>query len=291
MIYTLLKAQLGNQLFIIFNTISLAKKYDVEYKIICNKNEKTLFEEKKTYFNSFLENIKDNIIFIDKNEYEELKKDLILIEEKEYSYNEIIIDKDKNYLLEGFYQSYKYFEDNFDHITKLIGLENKQKSIKNTYNYIYQKKNIAIHFRIGDYFYLQNLHPILTIKYYYNAINYIINYLKNNNDNILNYNILFFCNECDNSIVNKYISRLNMIYDNKLNFIKINDSIEEWQQMLSISLCDIIIIANSTFSWFGAYFSKNKKLVCYPETWFGKFYENNSIKDLNPQDWVSINQN
>ena len=41
MIYTLLKAQLGNQLFIIFNTISLAKKYDVEYKIICNKNEKT----------------------------------------------------------------------------------------------------------------------------------------------------------------------------------------------------------------------------------------------------------
>lgn len=291
MIYILLKAQLGNQLFIIFNIIALSKKYNINYKILCDKNEKTLFEEKKTYFNSFLENIKKNVSYIDKNEYEDLKKKLILYNEKEYSFNEIIIDKNKDYLLEGFFQSYKYFENYYLDIANLITLNEKQINLKNKYDYIYKKKNIAIHFRIGDYIHLQNLHPILTIKYYYNSINYIIDELQKNDDNILNYNILFFCNECDNDIVNKYINKLNSIFYNKLNFIKINDSICEWEQMLLISLSNIIIIANSTFSWFGAYFSENKKIVCYPETWFGEFYKNNNTKDLNPNNWIAINQN
>ena len=40
--------------------------------------------------------------------------------------------------------------------------------------------------------------------------------------------------------------------------------------MLLMSVCENNIIANSSFSWFGAYFNQNEnKRVCYPSVWFG----------------------
>ena len=132
------------------------------------------------------------------------------------------------------------------------------------------------------------MHPIQTIKYYINSINKLINILKKNDDSILNYNILFFCNECDNIIVNKYIDILNKTYNNKLNFIKINDSICEWEQILMISLCDNIIISNSTFSWWGAYLSEKNTNVIYPTKWFGPYYKNNKLEDLILDNWIGV---
>ena len=53
--------------------------------------------------------------------------------------------------------------------------------------------------------------------------------------------------------------------------MKVDDNIPDWKQMLIMANCDANIIANSTFSWWGAYFNKNpKKIVCYPNVWFGQ---------------------
>ena len=109
---------------------------------------------------------------------------------------------------------------------------------------MFNKKTIAIHFRIGDYIYLQNLHPIQNIKYYFNAINKINEILNINKEYLGNYNILYFCQECDNTLVLKYINRLNIIYNNMLSFIKINDSISEWEQLLLMCCCDNFISGN-----------------------------------------------
>lgn len=55
-----------------------------------------------------------------------------------------------------------------------------------------------------------------------------------------------------------------------------------------MSLCNHNIIANSTFSWWGAYFNINpEKIVCYPNVWFGSEC-NNSTQDLFPKNWVKI---
>ena len=73
-----------------------------------------------------------------------------------------------------------------------------------------------------------------------------------------------------------------------LKFNRANPILEDWEQMLFMSLCSHNVIANSTFSWWGAYLNNNlEKLVCYPEEWFGPKAENDT-SDLFPNDWNKI---
>jgi len=292
MIFIIIKAQLGNQLFSIFNGISIAMDNNLKYCICYDENETTIYENKKTYFNNLLDKLKNNVKKFNKIEFENIIKNNQLYKESNFHYEKILLDKydiNKDIYIEGYYQSYKYFNNNYNNIIQLLNLKEKQNNIKARYNYMFNKKTIAIHFRIGDYIYLQNLHPIQNIKYYFNAINKINEILNINNEYLCNYNILYFCQECDNTLVLKYINRLNIIYNNMLSFIKINDSISEWEQLLLMSCCDNFIIGNSTYSWFGAYLSNNSnKIVFYPEKWFGDFYINNNTLDLFPNSWISI---
>ena len=65
--------------------------------------------------------------------------------------------------------------------------------------------------------------------------------------------------------------------------------IDDWKQMVLMSLCDHNIIANSTFSWWGAYFNTNpKKIVTYPSKWFGEKLNHLNICDLFPIEWTQI---
>ena len=59
--------------------------------------------------------------------------------------------------------------------------------------------------------------------------------------------------------------------------------------LLIMSKCSDFIIANSTFSWWGAWLCDNKdKVVICPSIWFGVNNQDKDIKDLYPEEWTVL---
>ena len=138
-----------------------------------------------------------------------------------------------------------------------------------------------MHFRLGDYKKLQDFHPIATHKYYENALNCFKSQFPETN-----FNILYFCEDEDANEVLTTIQNLEKEFPN-YKFKRANNTLADWEQMLYMSLCRHNIIANSSFSWWGAYFNSNKeKVVCYPSVWFGN---NMDTRDLCPDSWIKMN--
>ena len=278
MIYIEIMGGLGNQLFQIFCGIAYSLENKVPFKINTNKNDLVSPVDnvsiRPTYWHNFLSNLskftyQQHLIIPTYNEP-------TFIHNKIPSINE-------DFKLHGYYQSYKYFDSQFTNICKMINLDTQKKEIYEKYNhYFNNKKVICIHFRIGDYIKNQATHPILNSDYYIKSINCLNSQLQN----FFNYEILYFGEQADNTIIHSFIREINIIFKNKYTIIDYN--IPDWEQLLIMSLCEHNIIANSTFSWWGAYFNNNvNKIVCYPSLWFGKNC-NNNVKDLFPDSWNNI---
>ena len=206
------------------------------------------------------------------------------IEKTAYKYD-IIPRIEINFKLIGYYQSYKYFEDEFERINKLIKINEKKEKIMEEYiNYFADnnKKPISLHFRIGDFKKNPRMDIVLDINYYLNAIKF----LKNKFPNLENTHYIFcFGEKVDNETIEMNINILKNEYKN-LDFIICDYNIPDWKQLLLMSLCQYNIIANSTFSWWGAYYNNSiNREICYPFIW-NKLYLH--MDDLFPHTWNKI---
>jgi len=146
--------------------------------------------------------------------------------------------------------------------------------------------SISIHFRFGDYKKYPNIYTLLTDKYYTNALNFIVNKVDSieiKKEKI----VLYFCENDSLIEVEEIINSLKKIFSH-MKFIRVNPVLDDWEQMLLMSLCEHNIIANSTFSWWGAYLNSNvEKIVCYPEEWF-RPEANKDTSCLFLEDWIKI---
>ena len=266
-----LQGGLGNQMFQIFAALAYSIKHSKQLVITANLNK---WDKRSTYWNSIFRDI-SNITVHDVNELKQ-------INELRFNYSEIPIIN-QSFILCGYFQSYKYFETNYKCIYNKLGL---RKIIDYVRPYLNNSKNtISIHFRMGDYKTCLPYHAILLDNYYASAIKYITN-----STGTSNWSIFYACEQDDNAeVLNRIENIKNELNNQGIQFIKIEDSLMDWEQMLLMSACDHNIIANSTFSWWSAYINDNKnKIVCYPDTWFGHKNSHLDTSDMFPSDWIKI---
>jgi hypothetical protein len=222
-----------------------------------------------------------------------LPNSISVIKENGFQFNEIsayYTRLNKDVMICGYYQSYKYFHQNYDLICRIIGLEQSKNELIQKLNYNIDndiidnqlKDTISIHFRIGDYKIIKEFHPIMTKEYYFRSLQHIKSIDVNKK-----YTVMYFCEDID---INDVLITINYLKDIFLDFefVRGDNKLADWEQMLLMSCCHHNIIPNSSFSWWSAYFNSwEDKIVCYPSVWFGEI-ANNDTRDLCPPKWTRI---
>ena len=175
-----LKGGFGNQLFQIVNGISLSKKFNKKLiidissfsKLNSYKNTKRNYElgilnlkYKKIYYLAFFYKF-----------YSKFSNKIIHLKEKNFNFNKILLDNDKSYLIDGYWQSYKYFEKDFSFIFNSLENIKKKINLNSFYKDLLRSNSVCVHIRRGDYITNPNtkqFHGICEIDYYEKAISYI----------------------------------------------------------------------------------------------------------------------
>ena len=195
-----------------------------------------------------------------------------VVQERFFHFDQELFDHCPDHVsLQGYFQTEKYFK----HIEHQVRaeytfvddiLEPCKEMISGIDN------PIALHIRRGDYVINSENHFNLPLEYYEAA-------LKHFNDDR---NVIVFSDD------SKWCHEQPLFSDDR--FI-ISDNDDNRVDLCLMSLCKDFIIANSTYSWWGAWLSSNKsKKVIAPVQWFGKtgYTKDHNTKDLIPDTWTRI---
>ncbi len=173
------------------------------------------------------------------------------VESRSLMYKPDILQLKHGYV-DGYWQSEKYFSD----IRTIILKDFTFPPVNDTKNRelidrISEQTTVSIHIRRGDY---ANGFPMMTPQYYENAINYF--------ESVYNeVYFLVFSNDMDWAKQNLQFSQGE--------FVDWNTGKDSWKDMYLMTQCNHHIIANSSFSWWGAWLNtKQNKEVLAPDIWF-----------------------
>jgi hypothetical protein len=177
---------------------------------------------------------------------------------------------DGNVKLIGHFQSEKYFIEHRNELLELFEINKTTNThLLEKYGEILNQDTCSIHVRRGDYVGLPNHHPTQSIDYYKNAVKII----GEDNHYLIFSDDIKWCEENFNFLKHKTFVSGNMDYED----------------LYLMSMCKNNIIANSTFSWWGAWLNKNEnKKVVAPSKWFGVMYSSFNTDDLYCNNWIKI---
>jgi len=298
---------LCNRLFQIAFCYSFAKKYDLTpifYKYLFEYNDHTKQDETIRIIKELIPhiNISDDVVYATNFYIIDVKGDLAC------KYIDIDLPKhtDKNILLQGYFQSEKYFsileDSNIPHSKFLYTFVNDLIVNKNCSQNL---NKYFIHIRMGDYV-NHYLHYLGYKNYLAKSINLIL-------DRNPNATFIILSNEKDKKKIineitqntkitleddNNLLSRINYEFE-----IDINPTLDPLQSLKNMAMCVGGICMNSSFSWFGAYLSRMISNIQYntkyenaiqnaiftmPNKWFNeKYISKDTYEDIYPQ-WDNL---
>ena len=283
---------LGNQMFQYSAAKALAERHKVPLKVDLSflndrsaKENFTFREYELGCFNKVTEIASKEEISIFKRQNRFYRSMMTLVGmsmplhyyEQSFNYNELFNQLPKDTLLEGYFQSEKYFIQ----IRSLLLETFKWRSPASGINLslienIKSTTSVSLHIRRGDFAEnkaINSFHGLCDINYYCRAITHV---------NLNTQNPTFFIFSDDINWAKKELKMTS-----KVIYIDHNIGKESYWDMRLMSYCKHNIIANSSFSWWAAWLNENQsKIVCAPEKWFNDTTIDTS--DLIPNTWKRI---
>ncbi len=233
----------------------LDKVFDLKYDILSKSPTPFFYTDNSKIFYRIIHKLFD--VFI-KKKFDFYGDDSISLIRKEKF--------DFDMYFNGFWQDAYYVQEVKDFKTKILNfrlfdLSKKNKELK---EYINNNFCVAVHIRRGDYLNYSYLNEICNKQYYDQAIQYFKN----------KYNFCSFVFFSDDILwcKEKFKEIKNSI------FVDWNTKDQSYLDLYMMSLCQNNIIANSTFSWWGAYLNNNnEKIVICPKFWNQRTLTNHLI--------------
>lgn len=290
MIIVKLMGGMGNQMFQYATARALAEHLNTEVKMDLSFLLDRTPMENFTYRDYELNVFKIKESFVTPEEINDLKQKpgffsrifnkksaLQDFKEKSFRYDSTIWNCNTNTYLEGFWQSYKYFENIRSILLNEFSLKDSlsQKSL-DILSVIQTVNSVSIHVRRTDYVsnaHINNYHGACGLDYYNTAVDLISRKINNPH---------FFVFSDDPEWVKQ-----NLKFDFPTVYVNHNTGKNSFEDMLLMSSCKHNVVANSSFSWWGAWLNVNtEEVVIAPKQWFNE--PSIDTTDLCPDTWLRI---
>lgn len=179
-------------------------------------------------------------------------------EDVEFCYQEVEIKKNKNYYLKGYWQVHEYFDDCREDLRREFTLKRILPNISHKGEWLKSVNSCAIHVRRGDYVTFKG-GKCLNFSYYIQAVQEMLK-----RDSQMTF--IVFSDNID-------YCKMQFSFLDNVEYIS-NMNISDEEELFLMSCCRNFIIANSSFSWWGAYLAENAENVICPvvDMWKEDFY-------------------
>ena len=279
---------LGNQMFQFAAAATLAYKLGVDFYFDCDffnhsRNRSyqiDIFQSDKRE----IKGLKYKALWAFRKHIGESFFDLNVYSEKDFNFEERFFKIKDNTYIYGFFQSHKYINEKLvkEYFTfKIPPDANNARIIENMQN----EDSISIHIRRGDYVAKKRYSSVynhLDLSYYENALEKIADSVKKPVIYVFSDDIKWVSNNFNFNNCPKCTDK-----EARIEFISHNIADKSWEDLRLMTNCKHNVIANSSFSWWGAYLNSNPdKIVVAPEKWFQKIQNNPA--DLYPQGWIML---
>lgn len=200
-----------------------------------------------------------------------------IVRERFFHFDEGVLSSSGDIYLEGYWQSERYFSDIKDVIRREFTFKHvpdseNEKVVKE----ILRTNAVSVHVRRGDYVSdprINQVHGVCATEYYSGAIKRIA-------DSVPRPRFFVFSDDLE-------WARENLPLDYQVTYVSHNGLSKSYEDLRLMSLCRYHIIANSSFSWWGAWLAPSEgKLVIAPRRWFR--VSEHDTSDVLPPAWEKI---
>jgi len=257
--------QLGNQMFQVASLKGIAKNNNYNF-CIPNHTEQILDSlGNKLRIEIFHPFILKNINSLNLQMIDESRP---IIKESGFEFDENLFDNCPDWVsLCGFFQTEKYFKKIEDEIREDFSFK-EEISIPCKEMLSEISDPISLHIRRGDFLRNSLNHHNLSLDYYQKALE------RFDSDR----NVIIFSDDPE------WCKKQTLFESGRF---LVSESKDSYVDLCLMTLCESHIIANSTFSWWGAWLSKSSKVIA-PYKWFGPNNIHLNTKDLYPNSWEII---